>query len=265
MLAIIAAFKEEVEGYLKSAGFRVTDQDNAIRFYQSSSVPDVVVAEGGVGRQQAEVATEMIIKRYSPSLIICAGFAGGVKEGAGVGDLFICDKLYSLEGPAPFWSRESATEKSLADAVVIDRLLQDSGELEQGYEVSGCLSVPDLASGSSMKDWIGTSFPVSIIDMESYWVSEVAAAKGVRHVVVRSVSDPLEQTLPAFVSDVVSETRSPRWTRAAGYLLKRPLEARTLMRLAKQTRMAKNSLGKLLTILVSQMQQEHIGKQGVTG
>jgi len=97
-----------------------------------------------------------------------------------------------------------------------------------------------------MKAWIGATFPVGIIDMESYWVSEVAVAHGIRHMIVRSVLDPLEQTLPAFVGKAVDDESKRRWTHAVRYLATNPTHMPRLVRLAMQTRVARASLGRFL-------------------
>ena len=97
MRAIVAAFREEIRDYLKRGKFRVADRDDSLRFYyQSRLVPEVVVVEGGPGKQRAVDATEQLIERYNPDLIISAGFAGSVQEGIKTGDLFICDRLLSM-------------------------------------------------------------------------------------------------------------------------------------------------------------------------
>ena len=221
-------------------------------FYESALKPDVVVVEGGVGRQRAEEATRLAIERYRPLYIVNAGFAGGVKAELKAGDLLLCDRLFSLEGPATFWQADSASERSLQELDAADYLI---GSAEDGhqrdYSTCGCLSVPELASGAQMKAWIGATFPVSIIDMESYWVSETAAAHGIRHMVVRSVLDPLGQTLPAFIGKAVDDEANRHWTRAIKYTAQNPTHLPRLISLAWQTKLASTSLGLFLGTLTS--------------
>ena len=246
MLAIIAAFHQEVGDYLKSHRFSVAERHDYLRLYQSDMKPDVVVVEGGVGREKAEEATRLSIENYRPDYIVCAGFAGGLRQGVKAGDLFVCDRLFSLQGPAPFWRAGSASERSMEELDAADDLLDDRDGAQEDYSVCGCMSVPELASGAQMKSWIGTTFPVGIIDMESYWVSEIAAAHGIRHMIVRSVLDPLDQTLPAFVGKAVDDASKRQWTHAVKYLVTNPTHTPRLMRLAMQTRVARASLGRFL-------------------
>jgi len=250
LLAIVAAFREEVRDYLKRGKFRAVAQDDSLRFYyQSQLKPEVVVVEGGPGRQRAVDATKQLIERYKPDFLISAGFAGGVQAGINTGDLFICDRLLSIEGPAPFWRPDSVEERSPGDVNMVNDLIEDTDDLHQKYAICGCMSVPELVSGSSMKEWIGATFPVSIIDMESYWVSETAAANGIPHVVVRSVLDPLEQTLPAFVGKAMSDKGNRSWARVVKYIAKKPTEMPELIHLASQARVARSSLGGFLARL----------------
>ena len=245
----MAAFKEEVDHYLKRERFEVVDTDESLRFYQQAKDSGVVVAEGGVGRERAQRATKSLINRYRPDFMVFAGFAGGVQEGIKPGDLFVCDRLMSVEGPAALWRPDSAKELPPVDASVMERL---SGiETARRFGFCACLSVPELVPSSSMKSWIATTFPVSIIDMESYWASESAASSGIPHLVVRCALDTVDQTLPAFVSETVGGPDSRRWRRAIAHILSRPGDAKTLVRLKSQVETAKESLGEFLSALVT--------------
>ena len=88
--------------------------------------------------------------------------------------------------------------------------------------------------------------PVSIIDMESYWVSETAASYGIPHMVVRSVLDPVGQTLPAFIEEAVSEDSGSNWARAVKYAVAKPMETPKLLQLAGQAKVARASLAEFL-------------------
>ena len=249
MLAIVAAFKDEVKDYIAARKFRVKVRDGSVRFYESKSTPEVVVVDGAVGRVRAVDAARSVIRRYSPDLILSAGFAGGVQQGLKAGDVFLCDRLMAIEGPAMFWELDDALERSAGQLSFLDGLVQNAERNGSSCRLSGCLSVPDMVQSSSMKSWIGPTFPVSIIDMESYWVNEVAAECNIPHAVVRTVLDPVEQTLPAFVGKGVTYEGARSWERAARYLVSRPTEAPRLLHLASQVRVARASLGKILTTL----------------
>ena len=246
-LAIIAAFRQEVGTYLDAHRFELTEAHDGLRIYRSDLKPEIVVVEGGVGRKKAEAAVTLAVERYRPNHVVNAGFAGGVLDSARVGDLFLCDRLYSLEGPAPLWRENSASERSLDGLDASSVLIGDAHGID--YTVCGCMTVPALASGANMKTWIGTNFPVQVIDMESFWVSQVAASHRVPHMIVRSVLDPLDQTLPDFVGRAVDHDDSRSWRAALAYLVSKPAHAPQLVSLALQTRRARISLGRFLEAL----------------
>ena len=249
MLAIVAAFRQEIGGYLKEGDFRAVAQDGLLRFYESPSVSDVVVVEGGVGRSGAGEAATQVIERYQPDAVVSAGFAGGVRGGLKAGDLYVCDRLLSVEGPAVTWRAEDAVERPAGDTALVEQLSNTAGPRRQRYGVCGCLTVPALAWTKSMKEWIGSTFPVSIIDMESFWVGEKAAEREVPHLAVRTVLDPVEQTLPRFVARLVGERSWRRWPRAARELAIGPLETPRLFALASQAKIARAALAGFLADL----------------
>ena len=250
MLAIVAAFREEVSDYLNRWRFREVDQDNHLRFYyRSRLVPDVVVVQGGPGKQNAVGATEQLIDRYNPDFLISAGFAGSVQEDIQTGHLFVCDKLLSIEGPAPLWQSDSAHERLPGDTNVINDIMESTDMDSNEYSFCACMSVPELVSGSHMKEWLGSTFPISIIDMESYWVSEAAASHGIPHVVVRTVFDPLGQTLPSFVGKAMDYNYKRRWLYILNHIAKNPTEIPYLIKLAQQAKVARLSLRRMLDCL----------------
>jgi nucleoside phosphorylase len=252
VIAIVVAFGDEVKDYLRRERFRVVESRHPLRSYRSPSRPNVVVVEGGAGRLRAEEATSQAIERYGPDAIVSAGFAGGAKPGLKSGDLFICDRLLSVEGPSDSWSPGAAMEQ----------IVESGGFLPGGkrYAAGGCLTVPQLVSKSSVKAWIGETFPVSVIDMESYWVSATAAAYGVPHLVVRSVLDPMEESLPSFVEEAVSAGGGSNLWRAFRYASVRPAEIPRLARLAAQARAARASLcGFLATLTSDDIQPRMVG------
>ena len=251
MLAIICAVSDEVSGYLGAGSFSPVGRDQGTTFYESPSEPETAVVVGGIGRRSAEEATARAIDRYSPSLVMSVGFAGGVRLGVNTGDLVVCDRVWSVEGPSSSWTREGAESIAL-DSYTIDKLLPSSSADTPGISRGECLSVPRVASETSAKASIGAMFPVSVVDMESFWVSQIAAQHDVRSAVARVVLDPLGQTLPSFVDRVAAKGAGGRWQHAVRFALARPGEIPSLFRLMSQVRVARSSLAGFLRHVASQ-------------
>ena len=249
MIAVVAADSEEVKDYLVEGNFQVAHGEPVPRFYKSLSVRDVVIVEGGIGKEQAERATQEVIKRYAPEFIISAGFAGAVQPGLKAGDLFVCDRVWSIEGSPLHWKPDEAASRALLDTASKETLTGEIAGLAQEHSYCGCLSVDLLVSNKSLKGWIGANFPVHIVDMESYWVSQMASEYAIPHLVLRSVLDPMEQTLPEFVEQAVAGQGQRNWMRALSYVLARPIETPRLLHLSRQTKLARTSLASLLRAL----------------
>ena len=251
MIAIVAALREELAGYLAHGGFELANRNENVRCYSSAIERRVVVVEGGVGRRRAEAATRLAVERFSPDFIISAGFAGGVKPGLNTGDLFLCDRVWSVEGPPDSWTLEAALSRSVADEVVPGRLNGLFDKLGTRFRRGDCLTAPELVPSSSLKRWVGATFPVNIVDMESFWVSQTAEQFGVPCIVVRSVLDPVEQTLPPFVAQVAAGGDKSGWLYTLRYVLARPTQIPGLIRVASQARVARDALATILRALAA--------------
>lgn len=249
MYAIVTALREEVSRYLRRGDFRESSQSNGVGVFESSSHPDVVVLEGGVGRENAEEATRYALKTYSPEFIISAGFAGAVTPELKAGNLFLCNRISAMDGPPATWSEAGAKPFQSADVGLVSDMTARVRHAGRQFDSCGCMTVSTFISGSGLKSWIGSSFPVQVVDMESYWVCSVAMEHNVPSIVVRSVLDRSDQDLPYFVSCEARDSRRNRWARALKHLARRPLDGPGLLRLRAQTRLASESLSGFLEVL----------------
>ena len=155
------------------------------------------------------------------------------------------------------WGTQGTSDKPLLELDPPKWVPENGEAMQWDFEYCGCMSVPQVVSNTQMKTWIGTTYPVSIIDMESYWVSEAAEAYGRPHTVVRSVLDPLEQTLPRFVGEMVSEGGKHKWMHAIRYVASNPTDTVHLLRLSQQVKAARASLGHFLARLVRRPSVAH--------
>ena len=249
MLAIVAALKDEISEYLSRGKFQVTATEGRLRIYQSELVPEVVVSEGGVGKELAQEGTRQLVERFRPDVVISAGFAGGARTGAKTGDGFFCDRLVAVDGPLYLWEKTEAVEQ--LDQGMLDRIRAGIPGGAEEYQLGACLTVPQFISNSSMKAWLGRTFEVRLIDMESYWVNEAARGAGVPQLSVKVMLDPVEDTVPAFVGDTLSRGRAYRAFRGAAYVAANPLGTRRIFRLARQVKMARTALANFLDRIVA--------------
>ena len=249
MLAIVAAFKDEISEYLRRGRYRVTVTEGRLRIYQSELIPGVVVSEGGIGKELSQKGTWLVVERFRPDLVISAGFAGGAMAGANAGEAFFCDRLVAVDGPLYLWDKSEAVEH--LDRQMLDRVMANIPGGAAKFQLGACLTVPQFISSSSMKSWLGSTFEVRLIDMESYWVNEAARGAGVPQLSVKVMLDPVEESVPRFVGDTLSSHRAFRALRGAAYIARNPLEARHLFRLAGQVKKSRMALANFLDQIVA--------------
>ena len=259
MILIVAAMKEELAEYIARGRFGVLDHSETVTLYQSTCLRDVVVAVSGVGRERAEDATAMAVERLEPDLAISTGFAGAVQPGLETGELVLCDTVLAVEGPVESWAGSATPARPAGDAGLRERVATGIRESGERCSRGGCLSVPEIVLNGSAKRRIGVDYKVSVVDMESYWVCRIAAEHRVPCLVLRSVLDTVEQSMPSFVGCMpATGYRSRRGV--LGQVLARPAELPGLVRLARQARVARASLARALFALVPGI----LGSPGVT-
>ena len=248
----MTAFADEIRGYLDRHDFQQIEEEAGLRLYKSDALKDVVVVQGAIGKEQAEAATEKLIESFRPQRIVSAGFAAGARPGYRAGAVFLCDRLMVVEGAAAFWNLDSAAEQLIGGLDEVGVFLgqnDDEQKVRQNVSFGGCLTVPQIVSSSSMKNWIGERFPVSVIDMESFWVSATAEKHGISRTVVRVVFDPADQNLPDFISQSAEEHEATSVGRAIRYILSRPTETPRLLQLKNQASVARQALSTFLTAI----------------
>ena len=246
MLAITIAFEREIKDYLQAGEFKLVERRDGFRFYLSSAVRDVVVVEGGFGRRKSREASQLVIEKYRPDLMVSAGYAGGVQDGLVPGDVFVCRDLLGLTGEPAYWSADAVLEKAVPESALPYDQWNDI-EIRWGT----CLTLPVLVSGSSMKEWLGKTFGSDLVDMESYWVSDVAEEHGIPCLIVRAVFDQMEQTMPPFVARSVDGSTARTALRAAVYSISHPASIRGTLAMLTQARQATASLSRFLLNLTT--------------
>jgi adenosylhomocysteine nucleosidase len=242
MIVVIAAIRDEIADFLTAGDYRESGRQGAARHYVSARWPEVAVVVGGAGRGRAEAATREALERYEPDLIVSAGFAGGVAPGLSAGDLVLCDWVKTIDEP-----QGKDSFRDVRDGTSEAWLSQIAGSHRRG----GCLTVTKLVTTSEAKRWLAEEHPVDVVDMESYWVVETATQAGVSSIVVRSVLDPVERTLPALVTNLIGAGTLGRWIRGLAYVAVRPWSVPDLLTLARDTAVARDALGDMLEVIAS--------------
>jgi adenosylhomocysteine nucleosidase len=162
---------------------------------------EVVVADAGVGKVNAAVATTLLVERHGCRAVIFTGVAGGLDPTLSIGDVVIAEHLVQHDtgvladtgleryqpGHVPFFNPTDRFGYSPSTAL-IDRI--------RSLLVTLSLPPVELGVGEPREPRVvlgriltGDQFVDSAIEMEGAAVAQVAELAGVDYLVIRALSD----------------------------------------------------------------------------
>ena len=219
-IAIVAALEREVHPLVKSWQTTVVEHEGrAFTFYESDYA---VVVCGGIGAQAARKASEAVIVKYSPEVIISAGIAGALVSELQVGEtIFPALVIDAQDG--------SRHETAIKNAPVANTPLGRTT----------LISIQQIAS-AAQKQQLAKSYGAQAVDMESAAVARAAMTHDLRFIAIKSISDECDFEMPEmaqFIRDGHFQEK-----RFALYVALRPWLWLRVLRLARNTRIASENL-----------------------
>ncbi len=165
----------------------------------------------GVGREAAARATRRLILGHRPRLVVSAGFAGGLDH-----DLVRGSLIHAAQVTLP----DRSTQLCLAHAAPAN-----------GRDLT-LVTTDHIAMTPAEKADLRAASGADAVDMETFAVAEVAAAKGLPCGSLRVISDDAGQTLPTEVAMLARPQSAMRRLGAAlGAIGRRPRAAADFWRL----------------------------------
>ncbi len=256
MIAIVAAVWEELGPLLKAYSFQRIDGPADAHAYRGlvGNVPgsqvDALALLAGIGRERSEEATAWLVRNFSLDAILAVGFAGATRDSLATGVLVLATRLTHLEGMPLEWSRGTDSEVIEPDPDLLTRA-RSAVELEGIDYVQGpAVTLPIIARSAGLKRWLGDTFGVYAVDLESYWIAQTAKATGVPFLAARVVVDPTAITLPGFVSEVPRTPRGGRTGPAIAYAARDPRRVVDLIRLRSAASVARRQIAAFVAAFV---------------
>lgn len=249
MFTVIASMEYELSGLRKELRSVASVAKEVGRHLGGpEALPDMVVI--GVGKQRAQASVRRLLESKTsassgnggqPHGLLLLGVAGGIDPDLDTGNLVLSSRYLNGSQIADDWGI-NYTGGDIDDALAPDPLMwhlatqAGSGEGRNPVLVDS-LTVDQVISAPEHKRWIAGAYPVGIVEMEDYWVAQVAAEFGVGFLAARVVLDTADQALPGWLLGL---SRSK--TKAALSLAVRPWRIPAVLRLARQRPVAQRML-----------------------
>lgn len=145
----------------------------------------LVLMVSGVGKVRAASATQALIDRHRPDLLLNIGTAGGLRPEVKIGDIVVTTRQYQHD--SQLWERYTAEcDRELSDLVY--------SRLAASYRVhrgNGCAG-DRFVSALDAKQQLAAQFDAYCVDMESAAIADTCAANQIPCCIIRSISDSLQ-------------------------------------------------------------------------
>lgn len=232
-IAIITAMPEETGALLNRLG--VSAQAAAAGFPTSNGHELVIREAGGMGFDNAARAAENVISTCRPDLLLSCGFCGGISPDLKVGDVVAAVEVVIVAGSA-------------CEVVPVD--IAESGrnfatrQSAQGARIFGGLfaSTPAVIPKARLAGMLPAGSRYPVVEMESAAVAIIAAENGISFAGIRAVSDPFDEELDFSLEEFCDDRMRVRIPRVLLTILRKPRIVPQLVRLARNSRIAGNSL-----------------------
>ncbi len=168
-----------------------------------------VIARSGAGQKNAARATELLIDGHRPSVVISAGFAGGLDQKLKRHDILLPDQVIDASGG----------QIILEEA---DRRLQYLPNWP-GLHRGKLLTADHVVREPIAKQALFQQHQAQAVDMETFAAAEVCQRRGVPLLAVRIILDAAADALPPYVERLLCQkSKAARLGAALAVLWRRP-------------------------------------------
>ncbi len=177
----------------------------------------------GMGFENASRALKAYLRTTRPSLIVSAGFAGGLNPELGTGSLIW------QPGPIP---------------------MDDAIDVPSPSRKGTFLSSSRIITTSDEKGDLWQREKKDAVEMESEAIHKIAAAENIPSLTLRVISDSSEENLPLDFNEFMTTEMKLSYLRLFLTLARRPSTIPSLIRFSKKVRNASRILGESISALL---------------
>jgi nucleoside phosphorylase len=188
-----------------------------------ANTPDLRILVTGMGKKNTAASFNNAIDREMPDLVLTCGFAGGLRPDFRTGTvLFECN-----------------------DDPEIARRLKNVGAQSGTF-----VCTESVASTSAEKRALREKSNADAVEMESHVIQAICKEKNIPCVTVRVILDAADEDLPLNFNQLMTEDQKISYLKLLWALMRSSGKIGALVKFQKQTQLAANGLGNVLSAFV---------------
>jgi adenosylhomocysteine nucleosidase len=216
MIAIMSALEEEVREFKKGMVITKTSREQDCRIYEGNCAKkDSLLVLTGVGRERAQKTTEFILNKFPVNALVSTGFGGSLNGKTATGDIVIYAKINCEETPGGQPGKTLYSNPGLISAAS-----KQGGNNGFNSLVGNGVTISEVCVTPESKRRLGQVFAADVVDMESYWIGQIAGQRNLPFIVLRSIFDTVQKDLSLLSHVTVEGKAAP--LKAAGYFIGHP-------------------------------------------
>ena len=253
MIAILGALREEVSCLRKRMDIQETVSDPACTVFRGTTQGrDILLVQTGMGKQRAQAATQLVLERYPVATLVSLGFAGALDEQLQAGDVVLYSAVHCADAAAEADTKGSAGPSFAPSEAALARAKRRLKDEAVSFVCGPGASVPRVVLSPEDKTALAEAHQVLVVDMESYWIAEIAAQARIPYLIIRSVSDTTDEKMLPF-DRMMNDDGKLLWKATAAHFIRRPHHLGVIGRLYRNARLAQRSLTAAVEALISEL------------
>jgi adenosylhomocysteine nucleosidase len=215
-ICILGAVKEEIAGIKGRMKIdRKSKLGTADVFYGTWERRPIILVRTGIGRIRAGGALAMVLDKYSLSMVISIGYAGGTHPDIKAGDLLVARQFLSFpkDGEPP--------KKTNVPLLLAEQAEKVPPSKKFSAYKGRLLTMDRVVNKPEDKRALGVNHMVNAIDMETSVLAQMAAVRKVPFLSVRAITDTVNEEL-VDVSSFMEKDGQVSTLKAGWYVLTHP-------------------------------------------
>ena len=245
-IAILGAVTEEIAGIKRE--INISDRvrlDKSEAWFGKYQGRNIVLVRTGVGRKRAQNATQQVIDKFNPEVIISMGYAGALTEGLNVGDLFVASTILSPDSDST--SFEMDDPKNLK---WLELAKKTPPPENVKLKIGRLITVDMVVHTPKAKKELGSRFRAEAVEMETLEIALLARVNKIAFISIRGISDAVNHELIDCSSFLGSDGELSK-LRAGWYVLTHPKSLKNAFSLRSNTQIATQNLTDFISRLIS--------------